>query len=81
MNTRPGWNEVANLLLQRILTSSTSGSHIFKTVSQEIRPSDGRSCHIAADGRRPCEGAGRLSLIGALEVTRKAGGTHGTMRP
>ena len=32
-------------------------SHIFKTVSQELCSSDGRSRHIAADGHRPCEGA------------------------
>ena len=36
---------------------SSSESNIFKAVSQELCPSDGRSCHITADGRRPCEGA------------------------
>ena len=46
-------------LLSRSLKLSPSESHIFKTVSQEICPSDGMSCHIAADGRRPCEGARR----------------------
>ena len=29
-----------------------SESHIVKTISQDLCPSDGRSCHIAADGWR-----------------------------
>ena len=32
---------------------SPSGSHLFKTVPQELCPSGGRSRHIAADGRHP----------------------------
>ena len=52
-----------HLLLRRSLKLSPSESHIFKTVSQELCPSDGRSCYIAADGRRPCESARRCQAF------------------
>ena len=46
--------------LRRRLKLALSESHIFKTVVfQELCPSNGRSRHIAADGRRSCEGARR----------------------
>ena len=45
------------------MTSSPSESHFFKTVSQEVCPSDGRSRHIAADGRRACEGTRRCQAV------------------
>jgi len=54
-HTRSG--VVIFLLLLCCLKLSPSESHISKTVSQEICPSNGKSCHIAADGRRPCKGA------------------------
>ena len=40
-----------------------SESHIFKTVSQELCPSDGSSHHIAVDGRRSCDGARRCQAF------------------
>jgi hypothetical protein len=43
--------------------TQSSESHFFKTVSQELCPSDGRSRRIAADGRRPCEGARRCQAF------------------
>jgi hypothetical protein len=49
-------------VLRRSLKLSPSESHIVKTVYQELCPSDGRSCQIAADGRRPCEIARRCHL-------------------
>ena len=53
----------SHLVLSRSLKLSPSESHIFKTVSHELCPCDGRSRHIAADGRRPCEGARRCQAI------------------
>ena len=50
-------------VLRRSLKLSPSESHISKIVYQELRPSDGRSRHIAADGRRPCEGAWRCEAF------------------
>ena len=44
---------------------SPSKSRIFRTVSQELRPSDDRSCYIAADGRRPCDGDGFGGILRA----------------
>ena len=41
---------------------SPSESRIFKTVSQELCPSDGKS-HTAADGCRPCEGTRRCQAF------------------
>ena len=35
----------------------------WKSHFQERRPSDGRSCYIAADGRRPCDGARRCQAL------------------
>ena len=46
----------ARRVLRRCLKLSPTESHIFKTFSREFCPSDGRSRHIAADVRRPCEG-------------------------
>ena len=44
-------------VIKRSLKLSPGESHMFKTVSPELCPSDGRSRHIAADVHRPCEGA------------------------
>ena len=54
---RPDRRERKHPALRRSLKLSQSKSKIFKTVSQELCPRDGRSCHIVADGRRPCDGA------------------------
>ena len=45
------------------LKLSPSERHIVKTVSQELHPSDGRSCNLAADGHRPCDGARRCQAF------------------
>jgi len=50
-------SSIPDHILIHSLKLSPRESHIFKNVSQELCPSDGRSRHIAADGRRPCEGA------------------------
>jgi len=65
-NSLSGAREVGflpHLLLRRSLKLSPSKSHIFKTVYQELCPSDGRGRHIAANGRRPCEGARRCQAF------------------
>ena len=43
------------MVLLRSPKLSLSESHIFKTVSQELCQSDGRSRHIAEAGRHPCQ--------------------------
>jgi len=53
-------------LLRRSLKLAPNEGHIFETVSQELCISDGRSCHIAADGRRPCESARRRQAFSFL---------------
>ena len=62
-------------LLRRSLKLSPSESHMFKTVSQDLCPSDGRSCHIAAE--RPPSLRRRPALPGFLFLPHAKVGHRG----
>ena len=51
------------LRVSSFMTQSKVVAHIFKTVSQEL-------CHVAADVRRPCEGARRCQALSVRERRR-----------